>query len=103
TSRLEICLRSVSPWFRPARASRAGAPDGEEIANENYTTRDADSDRSGADDRRAWRANPKRRMLGVRQVTLTGMVTVHKVDFGPGEPAWWSGSFPLLTLDRSIC
>jgi len=35
-------------------------------------------------------------------VTLAGTVIVRKVDFGPDEPAWFSGSFPLLILDHSI-
>jgi hypothetical protein len=38
-----------------------------------------------------------------KPVTLTGTVIVRRVDFGPDEPAWWSGSFPLLVLDHSIC
>jgi Domain of unknown function (DUF4431) len=38
-----------------------------------------------------------------KPVTLTGTVFVRKVDFGPGEPSWWSGSFPLIALDKPIC
>jgi Domain of unknown function (DUF4431) len=38
-----------------------------------------------------------------KPVTLTGTMLVRKVDFGPNEPAWWSSSFPLITLDKPIC
>jgi hypothetical protein len=38
-----------------------------------------------------------------KPTTPTGTIVVRHVDFGKENPAWWSGSFPLMILDKSIC